>query len=110
VVADQAEVEQRQVLRWEDPDRREEPVLAQHAAIVAELRARPGQWAVIWEGRFNRSPVNAIRTAVKKGVAPFVDPAGEGYFQCTQRTLKPGENEGALYVRYVIGTQPGARK
>jgi hypothetical protein len=82
------------VIRWEDPPepaaRGRRHTLA-WAEVAAELRARPGEWAVVYEGASN----NALPDRIKAGKAGFT-PAG-----AFEATLRGAGRAQATYARYV---------
>jgi hypothetical protein len=85
------------IIRWETPP----PFTTAHrttdrtpwAAIAVELRARPGEWAVVHEGKADVSMQRRIRL----GTSPWFRPAGA--FEATQR--RGGDGVVATYARYV---------
>ncbi len=96
------------VLRWEEPPNRRQNKATRWAPVAAELRARPGEWAVI-EETSNQTSTAATVQYVKKGDGPF---APLGAFDAISRTerLPKGPGGGALtvtkvYARYVGGAR-----
>lgn len=91
------------VIRWEDPPRQMGGRVAgarkaawdnRWAATVAALRARPGQWAVMYEG--TDGTASSLASRVRGGLDPRWQPAGayEAVARCRDgRTV--------TYVRYV---------
>ena len=86
------------VLRWEDPPavstapRTDDRVA--WAIVAAELRSKPGEWAVVIEGP-KAVPHVAIR--ISQGKSPWFRPAGS--FETMQRTAPDGGV--SIYARYV---------
>lgn len=84
------------VLRWEAPPparrRRVSEVAADHDAIAAALRARPGRWAVIASGSVQTGLVAQIR----RGAMPAYQPTGA--YEAVRRTV---EGRVVVYARFV---------
>lgn len=84
------------VLRWEDPP----PVAVRHqgqrvtawAVIAYQLRERPGEWAVVYEGSRDMTAVARIKSG-KSWFAPA------GSFEAVHRRLPTGGE--AIYARYI---------
>jgi hypothetical protein len=99
------------VLRWEKPptgkDMRAADQLARWTPVADELRARPGEWAVVAEG--DTQDFNRIIGYIRGGRGPF---APEKSFEARQRTEPTkgarGGRTGRIYARY-IGPTVGAR-
>lgn len=89
------------VIRWEDPPpfttAQRTTDRTAWAVIAQELKAKPGEWGVVHEGRSDPSMPRRIRL----GTSPWFRPAGE--FEATQRTLADGLV--VTYARYVGGRQ-----
>ena len=91
------------VLRWEEPPNRRQSKAARWASVAAELRARPGEWAVIEETGTNTTTASTVQY-IKKGDGPF---APIGAFEAISRSER-GENrliKTQVYARYVGGAQ-----
>jgi hypothetical protein len=73
--------------------------MANHAAMAAKLRARPGEWMLVGEyssSQSAESTANEIRTAYeKRGPSPYT-PAGA--FQTRTRLTEFGATVWACYV------------
>lgn len=84
------------VIRWEDrpPVSRERPRRMDWRLVAEQLRARPGEWAVVQEGLVDTSAISRIQRAL----SPVFAPAGS--FEASQR-VSPQTRVPALYVRYV---------
>jgi hypothetical protein len=84
-------------LVWEEPPARTSRTATRdHAAIAAQLKSRPGQWAVIEAGE--RNNMNNVAMRIKRGDLPAYRPAGA--FEAVTRT-KDGEVR--VYARYTGG-------
>lgn len=87
------------VIRWEDPPpvepRSRTDGRTPWAVIAEELRERPGEWGVAYEGAHDPTRIQRI----KNGYSPWFRPAGT--FQACQRTRPDGAV--TVYARYVGG-------
>lgn len=88
------------VLRWEQPPNRRRSKAERWTPVADELRARPGEWAVIEETGGNSTTASATAQYVKKGEGPF-GPAGA--FDAISRTTKDdgGRHHVMVYARFV---------
>lgn len=88
------------IVRWEDPSpRNHTDVAASWQPVADELRAHPGQWALVRETSLLNAGVQA--SYIKSGKGPF-EPRGA--FEARQRTYRaqPGaQGVGRIYARYV---------
>lgn len=60
--------------KWEDPgpdDRR-----TKWSVIAAQLKAAPGQWALVYESLPGQTPANGITSRLRSGRAEGFSPAG----------------------------------
>lgn len=94
------------VLRWEEPPpsltagaKRPEQPVSKWAAIARELAARPGDWAVIFEGR--PSYATSLASNIRYGQLTAFAPAGD--FDATSRLLN---GKRIVYARYLGDGQP----
>lgn len=87
------------VIRWEEPppahaENKGVPKhLISHELIAAQLRRRPGEWAVIYE---SNTPTTAIAHVVKRAQVKAYRPAGS--FEAVTRHVR-GMN--LAYARYI---------
>lgn len=91
------------VLRWENPPpnrisarptRRVGAGLRRWQPVADELRRRPGQWALIFEGA--NGPASGLASNIVRGVPACWEPAGD--FDATTRK---GAESTLVYARYV---------
>jgi hypothetical protein len=99
--------DQVQIVRWEEPPppkTRTRPTSEGHsryAPIAEQLRANPGRWAVVLEGR--RGAGTALATHIRMGHMKCFTPAGD--FEATMRAVN---GRGLVYARYLgDGIQEG---
>lgn len=95
--------EQRRIIRWEAPPptkygkgrgrRPQGDGRDQWETVAADLRAQPGEWAVIAEME-NNGPVSTLTSAIKRGATPAWEPAGA--FDAAMR------KQGDLTVVYAV--------
>ncbi|MET7395583.1 hypothetical protein ABZS66_19045 [Dactylosporangium sp. NPDC005572] len=98
------------MLRWEEPPDSRKVRAAQRAdrwrPLADELRARPGEWAVIAEGQVDRRGEThaALAAYIRAGMGPFA-PARS--FETKARTAPAAERGsarvGKVWARYVGG-------
>lgn len=92
------------VIRWADPPgpRRGRGRLGQRVdddgseELAAELRGRPGVWAVIFEG--DNGPANSCAIRIRRAWRPAFEPPGD--FDALMRKGK-GATVTSVYARYV---------
>lgn len=89
------------VVRWEDPPDSRAQLAARWRDAAAELRARPGVWAVLLES--DSSKCSALVNYVKRGHGPFAPAPGGGVFEALSRTVHKREGRVAVYARYIGG-------
>jgi hypothetical protein len=86
------------VIRWEEPPRStyggpgKRKTIEAHELIAVQLRARPGQWALIMEGL----PHSSIGSLISRGKLRAYAPAGT--FEAVARTANGGQS---IYARFV---------
>jgi hypothetical protein len=84
---------------------RAEAKAAKWRPVADQLRARPGQWAVIAEGAIRDQ--NQLLGYIRSGSGPF---APRGSFEASQRTdpdtVSLHGRTGKVYARYVGETPP----
>lgn len=87
------------VLRWENPPGRHgnsrADKWAEYRPAAADLRARPGDWGVVAEGKTPGS-ASSIAYRIRQGLGPFT-PGGS--FEA--RTIGPASGPSTVYARYI---------
>lgn len=92
--------EQAAIIRWEDPPppkagtRSTSAGHSRYAPIAEGLRANPGRWAVVLEGRPGVG--TALATHIRMGHMKCFTPAGD--FEATMRSIG---GRGLVYARYL---------
>lgn len=82
---------------WEQPpQRRTRKGVGKHAAIAAQLKARPGEWACIDSFATTNAAASMAWTIRRGDRLPAYSPKGS--FEAVARTV---DGEHRLYVRYV---------
>lgn len=87
------------VIRWEGPQARSDVFATEWQPVADQLRERPQQWAVVYEG--GASEANNIATKIKTGRSPF-DPRGH-YHAATRTVRTRGDRDVLVYARYMGG-------
>jgi hypothetical protein len=85
------------VRAWEDP---QQPSRAEWREIAADLRAHPGEWALVHSGS-SEAAMRKAAARIKKGSPKAFEPAGD--FDAASR--KSGDGTTDVYARYVGGDQ-----
>lgn len=85
------------VIRWEEPP----AAPTHHDRIAADLRSRPGQWALVME-RVNRNNATKISNAVHAAYLPA------GAFEAT--SVGRGDGTTDIFARYVGHEKPPGRR
>lgn len=96
--------EQVTVIRWEDPKpstlkpRTRKPS-SRYAGLAEQLRANPGRWAVVLEGRTGSG--TALATHIRMGHMMCFTPAGD-----FDATIRQSFGHAVVYARYVGDDEP----
>ncbi|WIA95769.1 hypothetical protein [Curtobacterium sp. MCBA15_004] len=80
-------------IKWEDPEP-DARIKYDWAAMLAALRSRPGEWALIFED----APAS-VATNLKRGIYADSKP---GEFETARRSVK--KSRAKIYARYVGGS------
>lgn len=103
-------MDERLPLRWEDPPRpltTAEQFAQEWGACAAQLRAHPGEWAVIIEG-LAPTKASTMTTKIRRGdVAPWLNDDGNGKYEAQQHTTSnrlsaTASRSVTVYARYVL--------
>lgn len=86
--------ESRSIIRWEAP--RDSKTKGRWDRVADELRARPGEWAIV-ELLEKNNNASRLVSSIRRGVTTSFAPAGT--FEAAQRTRDDGGF--AIYARYV---------
>lgn len=96
---------QPQVIRWEEPPpgNARRPLGSGHSrytAVADELRAQPGRWALVFEGRAGMA--TGLATHIRMGSMHCFTPAGD--FDAVSRRI---DGYTRVYARYVGDEEAG---